>query len=138
MSYMPHFHQQRKALRTPSRIVAFLLIVALVLSGMGVTTQGILDKIKLGLDLQGGFEVLYEVETLNGKPTTEKVLSSTTTALDDRINVFGVSEPSIQALRARAGCRSFQAPPLPLPWPLPASSSGCSARTAPDTTSATF
>ncbi len=51
----------------------------------------------MDLDLQGGFEVLYEVESLvDGQEITQKVLTDTTTALDNRINKFGVSEPSIQ------------------------------------------
>lgn len=47
-----------------SRIVAFLLIIVLAAGLMGGTTNKILDNIKLGLDLQGGFEVLYKVEPL--------------------------------------------------------------------------
>lgn len=79
-----------------SRILAFVLIVALIGSLMGLTTQGTLNNIKLGLDLQGGFEVLYEVQTKDGSPVDENVLASTVQALDRRINVLGVSEPSIQ------------------------------------------
>ncbi len=52
---------------------------------------------KLGLDLQGGFEVLYEVQPAKkGQKITKDVLASTAEALDKRINVLGVSEPSIQ------------------------------------------
>jgi preprotein translocase subunit SecD len=45
-----------------SRIVAFLLVVLIIGSTMGATTKNILNNIKLGLDLQGGFEVLYDVK----------------------------------------------------------------------------
>ncbi|MDQ6599784.1 protein translocase subunit SecDF [Bacillus salipaludis] len=79
-----------------SRILAFLLIIVLLGSTMGVTTKDILHKIKLGLDLQGGFEVLYEVQPLKGQKIDKKVLADTAEALDRRINVLGVSEPSIQ------------------------------------------
>lgn len=80
-----------------SRIVAFLLVILLVGSTMGVTTKNIIDKIKLGLDLQGGFEVLYDVQPAKpGQKITKDVLASTAQALDRRINVLGVSEPSIQ------------------------------------------
>lgn len=79
-----------------NRIITFILVVALLFTGMGTTVQGVLDKVKLGLDLQGGFEVLYEVETLNGQPVTQQVLADTADALDNRINQFGVSEPSIE------------------------------------------
>ena len=81
-----------------SRIVAFLLIIVLAAGLMGGTTNKILDNIKLGLDLQGGFEVLYKVEPLEkGKAKIdEAALKSTAQALDKRINVLGVSEPAIQ------------------------------------------
>lgn len=79
-----------------SRIIAFILIVAVLAGSMSTTIQGILDDIKLGLDLQGGFEVLYEVRTLDGKKPSSDTLTDTTTALSNRINAIGVSEPSIQ------------------------------------------
>jgi protein-export membrane protein SecD/preprotein translocase SecF subunit len=80
-----------------SRIVAFLLILVLLGSTMGVTTKGILKDIKLGLDLQGGFEVLYEVQPAKkGQKIDKDVMASTAKALDKRINVLGVSEPNIQ------------------------------------------
>lgn len=64
---------------------------------MGVTTTGILKNIKLGLDLQGGFEVLYEVSPAKkGQEINKETLASTAEALDKRINVLGVSEPNIQ------------------------------------------
>ncbi|GIN60323.1 protein translocase subunit SecDF [Robertmurraya siralis] len=78
------------------RIVAFFLIV-LVLGGLiGATTTNILGNIKLGLDLQGGFEVLYEVKAKDGEKITETTLSSTAEALNKRINALGVNEPSLQ------------------------------------------
>lgn len=80
-----------------SRIVAFFLLVLIIGSTMGATTKNILNHIKLGLDLQGGFEVLYEVkEAKKGQKIDKNVMASTADALDRRINVLGVSEPSIQ------------------------------------------
>ncbi|KKK33093.1 preprotein translocase subunit SecD [Mesobacillus campisalis] len=79
-----------------SRIIAFFLIVLLIGGAMGLTTQNILGNIKLGLDLQGGFEVLYEVKTKDGQPVDRETLVSTVEALDRRVNVLGVSEPNIQ------------------------------------------
>lgn len=79
------------------RIVAFFLIVLLIGSLMGTTTNNILKNIKLGLDLQGGFEVLYEVSPIEkGQKIDKTVLASTAKALDKRVNVLGVSEPNIQ------------------------------------------
>lgn len=80
-----------------SRIVAFLLIVVLFGSLAGATTKGILQNIKLGLDLQGGFEVLYDVTPAEkGQKIDKEALSSTVEALNRRVNVLGVSEPNIQ------------------------------------------
>jgi SecD/SecF fusion protein len=80
-----------------SRIIAFLLIIVLAGSLMGTTTQNILKGLKLGLDLQGGFEVLYEVHPAKkGQKIDKDAMTSTAQALDKRINVLGVSEPSIQ------------------------------------------
>ncbi|MBM4762405.1 protein translocase subunit SecDF [Bacillus sp. B15-48] len=80
-----------------SRIIAFFLIVLLIGSVMGGTTQNILGNIKLGLDLQGGFEVLYEVKPAkDGQVIDRETLISTVEALDRRVNVLGVSEPVIQ------------------------------------------
>ncbi|HZG73057.1 MAG TPA: protein translocase subunit SecDF, partial [Chondromyces sp.] len=79
-----------------SRIVAFFLIVLLIGSLMGLTTKDIVNNIRLGLDLQGGFEVLYEVKPAKeGQKITEEVVADTAEALDRRINVLGVSEPKI-------------------------------------------
>ncbi|TFD92390.1 protein translocase subunit SecDF [Jeotgalibacillus sp. R-1-5s-1] len=80
-----------------SRIVAFFLLVILIGGTMGLTSQTILNNIKLGLDLQGGFEVLYEVEPAeDGQEITDSVVADTAQALDRRVNVLGVSEPVIQ------------------------------------------
>jgi protein-export membrane protein SecD/preprotein translocase SecF subunit len=79
------------------RIVAFLLIVLLVGGAMGGTAKEILNNQKLGLDLQGGFEVLYEVHPAKkGQKIDKDTMASTAEALDKRINVLGVSEPNIQ------------------------------------------
>lgn len=84
-------------MKLANRIITFVLVVALLFTGMGTTVEKVLNDVKLGLDLQGGFEVLYEVESLDeGQKITQSVLADTTTALDNRINEFGVSEPSIE------------------------------------------
>ncbi|OCA91226.1 protein translocase subunit SecDF [Bacillus sp. FJAT-27225] len=80
-----------------NRIVAFILIVLVMGSVIGATSKNILGNIKLGLDLQGGFEILYEVSPAKeGQKINQEALASTAEALDRRINVLGVSEPNIQ------------------------------------------
>ena len=80
-----------------SRIVTFVLFVVMMGGLMGTTGKDVLSNIKLGLDLQGGFEVLYEVKPAKeGQKIDEKALASTVEAINRRINVLGVSEPNIQ------------------------------------------
>ncbi|MFJ8063112.1 protein translocase subunit SecDF [Psychrobacillus sp. NPDC096426] len=86
-------------MKTRGRIVAFLLLIVIFAGTISPTVSGVLNNIKLGLDLQGGFEVLYQVEPLKGKEDqkiTEEVVKDTAAALTSRIDVLGVSEPSIQ------------------------------------------
>ena len=79
------------------RIVAFLLLLVVFAATIGTTTNPILKDVKLGLDLQGGFEVLYQVKELkDGQEITEEVVSDTAKALTRRVDAIGVSEPSIQ------------------------------------------
>ncbi|MET3196239.1 protein translocase subunit SecDF [Bacillus sp. OAE603] len=80
-----------------NRIVAFFLIIAVLAAVIGTTVMGTANKIKLGLDLQGGFEVLYKVKPIKeGEKVNKTVLVSTAKALEKRVNVLGVSEPNIQ------------------------------------------
>ncbi|WP_342598481.1 protein translocase subunit SecDF [Psychrobacillus sp. FSL H8-0483] len=84
-------------MKTRGRIVAFLLLIVIFAGTISPTVGNVLNNIKLGLDLQGGFEVLYQVEPLKeGQKITEEVVSDTASALTSRIDVLGVSEPSIQ------------------------------------------
>jgi protein-export membrane protein SecD len=79
-----------------SRIVIFLLLVVLTFGMVGGTVMDIARGITLGLDLQGGFEILYEVIPRNGQEVTSDLISHTVAALDRRVNVIGVSEPDIR------------------------------------------
>lgn len=79
-----------------SYIVSFFLIVVLLLSTIGLTAEDISKKINLGLDLQGGFEVLYEVEPLeDGQEVDRSLLEATVETLNDRVNRLGISETVI-------------------------------------------
>ncbi|MET3574672.1 protein translocase subunit SecDF [Bhargavaea ullalensis] len=84
-------------MKTRGRIVAFLLLLLLFAGTIGGTAKQVAKDVNLGLDLQGGFEVLYQVEPLrDGQKITEDVVSDTARALTDRIDVLGVSEPNLQ------------------------------------------
>lgn len=84
-------------MKSRGRLVAFLLLIVLFATTISGTSKSILKDVKLGLDLQGGFEVLYEVQPLKeGQVIDEKAVSDTADALNSRVNVLGVSEPNIQ------------------------------------------
>ena len=72
----------------------FIVSVIAILGLIGVFGQTVLSNISLGLDLQGGFEIVYEVEPLS---ETEETMDMTVVAesVSKRINVLGVSEPQI-------------------------------------------
>ena len=49
-------------MKKTSRIIAFILLIALLFTGMGMTYKNVVKNVNLGLDLQGGFEVLFQVD----------------------------------------------------------------------------
>ena len=84
-------------MKKTSRLIAFILLVALLFTGMGLTYKNVVKNVNLGLDLQGGFEVLYQVNPLDkGEKIDKKALQATSRTLENRVNVLGVSEPKIQ------------------------------------------
>ena len=79
-----------------SRIIAFLSLVVIILTSIGLTSKTNAEKVNLGLDLQGGFEVLYQVEPLKeGQTIDEAAVKATADTISRRINILGVSEPVI-------------------------------------------
>ena len=84
-------------MKKSNRIVAFILLVVLLFAGMGLTYKNVVKDVNLGLDLQGGFEVLYQVDPLQkDDKIDDKAVKATTKTLENRVNVLGVSEPKIQ------------------------------------------
>ena len=83
--------------KKPSRILSLALIVVLLGTVIGLTYKDVVKDVNLGLDLQGGFEVLYQVEPLEkDDKIDQKDVEATASTLDSRVNVLGVSEPNIQ------------------------------------------
>lgn len=78
------------------KIVIFSLLVIAILATVLLTGKQVAQDITLGLDLQGGFEVLYEAQPQEkGQKITENTLKDTAQALSRRIDVLGVTEPQI-------------------------------------------
>src|SRR5690625_7906753 len=83
-------------MKNRGKIIAFFLIVLIFAGTIGTTVTGITKDINLGLDLQGGFEVLYEVEPADeDQAVTRKLLEGTVQTLNDRVNRLGISESTI-------------------------------------------
>lgn len=78
------------------KILKPLLIVIVIITLGAFLIKPTLKNISYGIDLQGGFEILYKIEPLEkGKELTEEGLDKTYTAIVNRIDTLGVSEPVI-------------------------------------------
>lgn len=78
------------------RLTAFILIVLVTLGVVAGTSNMLAQGIKLGLDLKGGFEILYVAEPLEGgSEVTRDALRETARSLEQRVNALGTSEPEI-------------------------------------------
>jgi len=77
-------------------LTAFVLIVAVTLAAVGLTSPSLVKNLRLGLDLKGGFEILYQAEPLEpGQQVTREALLKTAESLEKRANQTGVAEPEV-------------------------------------------
>lgn len=78
------------------RLTAFILIVLVTLGVVAGTSLPLAQGVKLGLDLKGGFEILYVAEPLEaGAEVTPDALRETARSLEERVNKLGTAEPEI-------------------------------------------
>ena len=75
-------------------VVASTILVAIVVAICFLFVP-LFGGLKFGLDLQGGFEVLYKAESIDGSKMTSSKLTATYKTLSKRIDSLGVSEPEI-------------------------------------------
>lgn len=79
-----------------NRLFGLILTLLISLGLVFTTSPTILQGTKLGLDLQGGFEILYEAEPLiEGGQVTRESLRQTAQSLMHRADQYGVAEPEI-------------------------------------------
>ena len=76
-----------------SRLIVFGICVITILTMIVTLAPSIRNGMTLGLDLQGGFEILYEVSPLDGQDMPE--MSSVVSSVRKRVDVLGVNEPEI-------------------------------------------
>lgn len=73
-------------------LVFYFIVIAILVC---LCFPGLFKNLKFGLDLQGGFEVLYKVESINGEEVTNDMVTNTYKTMLKRIDGLGVSEPVI-------------------------------------------
>ncbi|MCL6636837.1 MAG: protein translocase subunit SecD [Alicyclobacillus sp.] len=78
------------------RFAVFLVLVAVILGLSGETSLRIWRHIPLGLDLQGGFELLYQIQASPDKPLTPDGVNAAIQAVELRANSLGVGSPVIE------------------------------------------
>ena len=83
--------KKTKIRKGPLGLIGLVIVVIGIVTATTFST--IKDNLNLGLDLRGGFEILYEVEPLNEGASMD--MNAVINAISKRINVLGVSEPSI-------------------------------------------
>ena len=78
------------------KIISAFIVNITILVGCVISFTPILDNINYGLDLQGGFEVLYTVSPIDDNDKLDSdMLYNTYKSLLKRIDILGVSEPEI-------------------------------------------
>lgn len=77
-----------KVIRTAILLVLFVGILCFL-------CVPLFKNLKFGLDLQGGFEILYKVESIDGSKMTHDKIMATYKTLSKRIDSLGVTEPEI-------------------------------------------
>jgi preprotein translocase subunit SecD len=82
-------------LRTHRNLIILLVMAALVaVSLYFIIPPGV--KTHLGLDLQGGLEIVYTAKTADGGAPSSAQMDQTVSILDRRVNGLGVTESAIQ------------------------------------------
>ena len=77
------------------KVLTTAAILILIVVGICFSFIPLFKNLKFGLDLQGGFEILYKVESIDGSKMTSDKLTATYKTLSKRIDSLGVSEPEI-------------------------------------------
>jgi preprotein translocase subunit SecD len=82
-------------MRRHANLIIFIVMAALVAASIYyIVPPG--EKTRLGLDLQGGLEVVYEARTNTGDTPSRDQLEQTLGIIERRVNSLGVSESVVQ------------------------------------------
>ena len=78
-----------------NKVIIISCILVLFIVGVCFSFVPLFKNLKFGLDLQGGFEILYKASSIDGSKMTNSKLTATYKTLSKRIDSLGVSEPEI-------------------------------------------
>ena len=79
-----------------AKLISCVVICISIIIGCVVSIKPVINSTKYGLDLQGGFEVLYQISPIKKKSKlTSEMVYNTYQSLVRRIDILGVSEPEI-------------------------------------------
>ena len=78
-----------------NKVIISTIVMIILIIGVLFCLVPIFQDLKFGLDLQGGFEVLYKVESIDGSKMNKQKLTATYKTLSKRIDSLGVNEPEI-------------------------------------------
>lgn len=77
------------------QMIGKLLWIFIITALISAFFNPLFQDLKFGLDLQGGFEILYQVSPIDGSKMTKEKLNATYKSMIKRIDSLGVSEPEI-------------------------------------------
>ena len=84
-----HMVKEKKSMLLKSGLLVLIAVIVCFL------IVPLFKSLNFGLDLQGGFEILYQVSPIDGSKMTKDKLNATYKSMLKRIDTLGVSEPEI-------------------------------------------
>ena len=78
-----------------TKVISGTLLGVVLLITSAYLCVPIFKNINYGLDLQGGFEVLYQIEAIDDQELTQDMVYSTYKSILKRVDILGVNEPEI-------------------------------------------
>ena len=88
--------KKEKSSNSKIKVLLGVIVSLIVLIGSAYLCIPIFKNINYGLDLQGGFEVLYQIDALDeDTELTSDMVYNTYKAILKRVDILGVNEPEI-------------------------------------------
>ena len=84
----------KKNKKGKGKVIRTTIILLLVVVGMCLACIPLFKDLKFGLDLQGGFEILYQVDSIDGSKMTHDKVMATYRTLSKRIDMAEVVDPA--------------------------------------------